>query len=136
MSNIKLDRRKLILIIIFALILLLLSIGVSYSIYTGKIKIFNRTETTIKTKELGLIYTGVEEISAPNIIPGMEFEKTFTVENISDVPVDYNIYMEKVNKFKIWKIKIELCSKEKINLCKKRIKKEYCRIILLFNKIV
>ena len=96
MSNIKLDRRKLILIIIFALILLLLSIGFSYSIYTGKIKIFNRTETTIKTKELGLIYTGVEEISAPNIIPGMEFEKTFTVENISDVPVDYNIYMENI----------------------------------------
>ena len=96
MSNIKLDRRKLILVIIFALIILLLSIGLSYSIYTGKIKIFNRTETTIKTKELGLIYTGVEEISAPNIIPGMEFEKTFTVENISDVPVDYNIYMENI----------------------------------------
>ena len=88
-------RRKC-LVFIGALLILLLTISFSYSYYVAEIKVFNNTETIIKTKELNLVFTGTSEITASNMIPGDSFTKTFTVENTSDVETSYNIYMEKV----------------------------------------
>ena len=89
-------KNKIILSILLGLITLLILIGVSYSFYTANVKELNQTETVIKTKKLSLIYTGGQEISVGNIIPGDSFTKTFTVENTSDTVTTYNIYLENV----------------------------------------
>jgi len=87
---------KIYLGVIGVLLVISLLVGFSYAYYSANVKENNKTETVIKTNELGLIYTGVSEVSAPNMIPGDSFKKTFTVENTSDVAVDFNIYMENV----------------------------------------
>ena len=43
-----------------------------------------------------MIFTGTNEITTNNMIPGDSFTKTFTVENTSNRAVDYNIYMENI----------------------------------------
>lgn len=89
-------RNRICLTIVGVLLVFVLLIGFSYAYYNANVKEHNKSQTVIESKELGLIYTGVTEVSAPNMIPGDSFTKTFTVENISDVAVDFNIYMENV----------------------------------------
>ena len=89
-------RNRICLTIVGILLAIVLLVGFSYAYYSANVKENNKSQTVIKTNELGLIYTGVSEISAPSMIPGDSFKKTFTVENTSDVAVDFNIYMENV----------------------------------------
>lgn len=86
------DRK--IIFLIFGIIILVLSIGISYAYFSAKIQENNKTETVIKTNKLTLVYTGGQEIKLENIIPGDSAIKTFTVENTSNTTVEYNIYME------------------------------------------
>ena len=89
-------KKKVIIPVIASLVTVLVLGGVSYAYYSAKIKENNKTETVIKSNELNLIFTGTNEITANNMIPGDSFTKTFTVENTSNRAVDYNIYMENI----------------------------------------
>ena len=89
-------KKKVIIPVIASLVTVLVLSGVSYAFYSAKIKENNKTETVIKSNELNLIFTGTNEITANNMIPGDSFTKTFTVENTSNRAVDYNIYMENI----------------------------------------
>ena len=84
-------KKKVIIPVIASLVTVLVLSGVSYAFYSAKIKENNKTETVIKSNELNLIFTGTNEITANNMIPGDSFTKTFTVENTSNRAVDYNI---------------------------------------------
>ena len=89
----KIKNKKIVLTVLGILIVLLSVIGATYAYYSAKIKENNKTETVIKTNELNIVFTGTQEINCSNIIPGDSCIKKFTVENISNVPVEYNIYM-------------------------------------------
>ena len=89
-------KKKVIIPVIASLVTVLVLSGVSYAYYSAKIKENNKTETILKSNELNLIFTGIKEITANNMIPGDSFTKTFTVENTSNRAVDYNIYMENI----------------------------------------
>ena len=88
--------KKLLIPVIASLVTVLVLSGVSYAYYSAKIKENNKTETVIKTNELTIKYTGTQEINVGNIVPGDSMTKTFTVENTSNVPVTYNIYLENI----------------------------------------
>ena len=88
--------KKVLIPVIASLVTVLVLSGVSYAYYSAKIKENNKTETVLKSNELNLIFTGIKEITANNMIPGDSFTKTFTVENKSNRAVDYNIYMENI----------------------------------------
>ena len=92
----KVKNKKIVLTVLGILIVLLSVIGITYAFFSAKIKENNKTETVIKTNELNIVFTGTQEINCSNIIPGDSCIKKFTVENISNVPVEYNIYMEKI----------------------------------------
>ena len=89
-------KKKVIIPVIASLVTVLVLSGVSYAYFSAKIKENNKTETVLKSNELNLIFTGIKEITANNMIPGDSFTKTFTVENKSNRAVDYNIYMENI----------------------------------------
>ena len=89
-------KKKLLIPVVASLVTVLVLSGISYAYYSAKIKENNKTETVIKANELNLIFTGTNEITANNMIPGDSFTKTFTVENTSNRAVDYNIYMENI----------------------------------------
>ena len=89
-------KKKVIIPVIASIITVLVLSGISYAYFSAKIKENNKTETVLKSNELNLIFTGTNEITANNMIPGDSFTKTFTVENTSNRAVDYNIYMENI----------------------------------------
>ena len=89
-------KKKLLIPVIASLVTVLVLSGVSYAYYSAKIKENNKTETILKSNELNLIFTGTNEITANNMIPGDSFTKTFTVENTSNRAVDYNIYLQNI----------------------------------------
>ena len=89
--------KKIISILSTIIIMLLVSLGMTYSYFVAKIKENNKTETVLKAGNLELIFTGTQEINADNIYPGQTFTKTFSVENPNDVNMKFNIYLENVN---------------------------------------
>ncbi len=89
-------KKKVIIPVIASLVTVLVLSGLSYAYYSAKIKENNKTETVLKSNELNLIFTGTNEITANNMIPGDSFTKIFTVENTSNRAVDYNIYLQNI----------------------------------------
>ena len=92
----EMNKKQKIMLVSILLSTILLIAGVSYAYYSATVKENNKTETVIKTNELEIIFTGTNEITASGIVPGESFEKTFTVENVSNIPVTYNIYLENI----------------------------------------
>jgi len=88
------NKKKIVIISSIAVAVILLIAGVSYAFYSANVKEENKTETVIKTNKLTIVYTGTEEINVEGIVPGDSFTKKFTVENTSNIPVTYNIYLE------------------------------------------
>ena len=82
--------------IILSIAVLITMIGASFAYFSARITKVNETKTKLQTTELGLIYTGVGEIDYSSMIPGDKFIKTFTVENVSNRYVSYNIYLENI----------------------------------------
>ena len=89
----KKKKRKYLLPIIASLVTVLVLSGISFAYYRAKLTETNKTETKITTNQLGLIYTGIEDIDVSNAIPGDKFVKTFTVENRSNKQVYFNLHM-------------------------------------------
>ncbi len=90
------NKKKVIVPIVAGVATLGILTGVSYAYFSAKITENNKTETIMKSNELGLTFTGVSEINANSMIPGDSFTKTFSVENTSNRAVTYNIYMENI----------------------------------------
>ncbi|MBO5138960.1 MAG: hypothetical protein J6B89_04940 [Bacilli bacterium] len=88
------NKKKIAIITSVIVLLILAIIGASYAFYSATVKENNKTQTVIKTNELTIVYTGTEEINVSDIVPGDSFTKKFTVENTSNIPVTYNIYIE------------------------------------------
>lgn len=89
-------RNRICISIVGSILVFFLLVGFSYAYYSAHTKKVNETETMIRTEEMNLIYTGVKEVTSPNMIPGEKFTKTFTVENESKTKTTFNIYMEDV----------------------------------------
>ena len=90
------NKKKMVIPIVASILTLVILTGVSYAYFNAKITENNKTETIIKSNELGLTFTGVSEINANSMIPGDSFTKTFSVENTSNRAVTYNIYMQNI----------------------------------------
>ncbi len=90
------NKKKVIVPIVASILTLGILTGVSYAYFSAKITENNKTETIMKSNELGLTFTGVSEINANSMIPGDSFTKTFSVENTSNRAVTYNIYMQNI----------------------------------------
>ena len=90
------NKKKVIVPIVAGVATLGILTGVSYAYFSAKITENNKTETIMKSNELGLTFTGVSEITASSMIPGDSFTKTFSVENTSNRAVTYNIYMQNI----------------------------------------
>ena len=90
------NKKKIVIITSVIVLLILAILGASYAYYSATVKENNKTQTVIKTNELEIVYTGTEEINVSDIVPGDSFTKKFTVENTSNVPVTYNIYLENI----------------------------------------
>ena len=88
------EKKKVIVPIVAGVATLGILTGVSYAYFSAKITDNNKTETIMKSNELGLTFTGVSEITANSMIPGDSCTKTFSVENTSNRAVDYNIYLQ------------------------------------------
>jgi uncharacterized repeat protein (TIGR02543 family) len=89
-------KKKIILLITFCVVFLTLIISISYAMFSAKVTYVNQETTVIKAAELNLIYTGIKEITAENIIPGDSFTKEFSVENKTGKTTNFNIYVENV----------------------------------------
>ena len=83
-------KKKVAIIASIVIAAILLIAGVSYAYYSANVKEVNKTETVIKTDELSITFTGTQEITAENMIPGDSITKKFTVENTNGVAVTYN----------------------------------------------
>lgn len=91
-------KNKILLSLVGSLLILILSLGVSYSYYNSKIKPESKTKTVFKETVLGLVYTGIDEINITNdMMQSNSFEATFTVQNTSNKNATFNIYMEDIN---------------------------------------
>ena len=88
------NKKKIAIIASIVVAVILLIAGVSYAYYSATVKENNKTQTVIKTNELEIVYTGTEEINVEGMVPGDSFTKKFTVENTSNIPVTYNIYLK------------------------------------------
>ena len=88
--------KKIIITLVAIFLIAIITFGVSYSFYSGKVEIFNQTGTVIQSAKYQLIYTGESEINANNMIPGDSYTKTFSVENTNKSALIYNIYIENV----------------------------------------
>ncbi len=90
------NKKKILIPIVSGVATLGILTGISYAYFSAKINEVNKTETIMKSNELGLTFTGVSEINASSMIPGDSFTKTFSVENTSNRAVTYNIYMQNI----------------------------------------
>ena len=89
-------KKKIIISIASCILLIIIALGVSYSFYSGKVNFVNQTGTLIQSAKYELIYTGIEEIDAADMLPGDSFTKTFSVENTYKDTLNYNVYIENV----------------------------------------
>lgn len=92
----KIDKKTITIVYVVASLMILGILGYTFAYFSAGVKENNKTETIIKTNELKLIFNGVKEITAENMIPGDSFTKTFTVENPSNIATNFNIYMENI----------------------------------------
>src|SRR5574344_2077071 len=89
-------KKKIVLIVASIFVVVATIAGVTYAYYSANVNRINESQTVVKTNKLTLTYTGGQEINVTGIVRGDSFTKTFTVENTSNIAVDYNIYMENI----------------------------------------
>ena len=95
------DKKNTVLLTVIAVATLLVAVvGATFAYFSAKVTEVNKTETVIKSAELGITFTGTQEITAESIEPGWSADKVFTVENTSDYDMTFDINFTKtVNNF-------------------------------------
>lgn len=95
------DKKNTVLLTVIAVATLLVAVvGATFAYFSAKVTENNKTETVIKSAELGITFTGTQEITAESIEPGWSADKVFTVENTSDYDMTFDINFTKtVNNF-------------------------------------
>ena len=81
-------------IIVSLVSILILTIGVSFAYIRGVIVAKNKSNISLRVKELYVIFKDETEISEKNIDLGWEKTKSFSVENQGDATFYYNIIIE------------------------------------------
>jgi len=93
------DRKKIIIGIMSVLTLAFILLGITYAYYRTRVigNKLNESSISVVSKNLGVSYSDNNSIiNATSVIPGFESTKTFSVENIGEEPVTYEVYLENV----------------------------------------
>lgn len=95
------DKKNTVLLTVIAVATLLVAVvGATFAYFSAKVTEVNKTETVLKSAELGITFTGTQEITADSIQPGWTADKVFTVENTSDYDMTFDInFTNVVNNF-------------------------------------
>ena len=91
------DKKNTVLLTVIAVATLLVAVvGATFAYFSANVSEVNKTETTLKAAELGITFTGTQEITGEGIQPGWTADKVFTVENTSDYDMTFDINFTKV----------------------------------------
>lgn len=95
------EKKNTVLLTVIAVATLLVAvIGATFAYFSATVKENNKTQTVLKSAELGITFTGTQEIVAESITPGWTADKKFTVQNTSDYDMTFDInFTEVVNNF-------------------------------------
>jgi predicted ribosomally synthesized peptide with SipW-like signal peptide len=86
------DKKNTVLLTVIAVATLLVAVvGATFAYFSAQVTNNNQTTTTLKAAELGIVFTGTNEITATSIEPGWSATKEFTVENTSDYDMFFDI---------------------------------------------
>ena len=85
-------KTALILGIVYIVVVVLSVGGLTYAFFTASVGGNDRASSTIvETAELKLVFSDTQKIEMNEALPGQAVTKTFTVENISDIEIEYTI---------------------------------------------
>lgn len=87
----KKKNKFLIFSILIFLMTLTISLKYAYSFFVSKVSEENKTETSVSSKKLGLIFNDKTKLDVPSLEPGQIVVKEFEVVSDSDDPLEYNI---------------------------------------------
>lgn len=95
------DKKNTVLLTIIAVATLLVAVvGATFAYFSANVKENNKTQTVLKSAELGITFTGTQEVVGDGIEPGWTADKIFTVENTSDYDMTFDInFTNTVNNF-------------------------------------
>lgn len=95
------EKKNTVLLTVIAVATLLVAVvGATFAYFSATVTENNKTETVLKSAELGITFTGTQEITADSIQPGWTADKVFTVENTSDYDMTFDInFTNVVNNF-------------------------------------
>ena len=88
------DKKNIISVCLLLLVVTVL--GVSYAWFNAKIENLNSKVSTVTTGSLKIKYVDGEEISLSNMIPGNYVTKEFSVSNVGDEAVSFNLELETI----------------------------------------
>ncbi|MBQ9853903.1 MAG: hypothetical protein IJO57_02590 [Bacilli bacterium] len=88
----KKEKTNYIIVLVSILLVLVTLIGITVAFFTASVGGNEKArETVVETANLALVFRDTENISMYNALPGQSITKTFTVENVGDVTLDYDI---------------------------------------------
>ncbi len=95
------DKKNTVLLTVIAVATLLVAVvGATFAYFSANVTENNKTQTVLKSAELGITFTGTQEIVAESIEPGWSANKVFTVENTSDYDMTFDInFTNSLNNF-------------------------------------
>lgn len=95
------EKKNTVLLTVIAVATLLVAVvGATFAYFSANITENNKTQTVLKSAELGITFTGTQEVTAEAIEPGWTADKVFTVENTSDYDMTFDInFTNTVNNF-------------------------------------
>lgn len=95
------DKKNTVLLTVIAVATLLVAVvGATFAYFSANVTEVNKTQTVLKSAELGITFTGTQEITAESIEPGWSADKVFSVENTSDYDMTFDInFTNSVNNF-------------------------------------
>lgn len=95
------EKKNTVLLTVIAVATLLVAVvGATFAYFSATVTEENKTETKLKSAELGITFDGTREIVANSIEPGWTDDKEFTVENTSDYDMTFDInFTNIVNNF-------------------------------------
>ena len=91
-NEVKENKRKYVIAIVLALLLVVTIVTSSYAYFVGEVSGTSK-ETVITTGNMAIEFTDGPEVSLDNALPGQSITKTFSVRNVGDIATSYDIYL-------------------------------------------